>query len=421
MTNKVLLVGNGGREHAWAIALQQSKASIINWAPIINPGIKALSIEIIEHDVVKSTSIAEIIKNKVKLAIIGPETPLVNGITDWLEELGIEVFSPSAKNARIEGSKSYMRELLERNNIKGNIMFNVCKSMSEVDKVLSKNIEVAIKPDGLTGGKGVKVHGDHFNTKEEILSYCEELIQKDGCVVLEEKLSGIEFSLQAFVYRNKIIFHPLVKDYKRAYDNDKGPNTGSMGSCSFPDHKLPYLSEKDIESAKKSVQAVVEALNEENGDYKGAIYGQFMLTKVGVKIIEFNARLGDPEAINTLALLKTPLLDVINQLKNPNTTDVQVEFDRKATCVVYLVPDGYPENPSDGIIIQLPENIQPFIRFASVEQVASGYQLSKSRSLALIGVGDNVSLARKNVYNKIPQSVAGVRYRTDIATDVINF
>ncbi len=351
------------------------------------------------------------------MAIVGQASPALDGIGDWLEGFGIEVFSPSAKNTLIEASKSYMRQFLTRNNIEGNIEYAICTDKSDVLRYLEQNLEVAVKPDGLTGGDGVRVSGDHLNSKEEILEYANSLISSDGIVVLEEKINGTEFSLQGFAHGEEIGFLPLVKDYKRAYNDDKGPNTGSMGSCSFPDHTLPYLSDAHLSKAKQIMRDVLKALKQENGPYKGAIYGQFMITESGPQIIEFNARLGDPEAFNIFAILETPILDLIDSLSKNSIDNIKTKFAKRATCVVYLVPDGFPENTQIGNHVLIPLDLEEHIRIAYVNKIDGVYTTTKKRSFVVVGTGGTLSEARKNVYSKIPENFKGVRFRTDIAEE----
>ncbi|MCE7734138.1 MAG: phosphoribosylamine--glycine ligase, partial [Candidatus Heimdallarchaeota archaeon] len=355
--------------------------------------------------------------NQIDLVIIGQASPSLDGIGDWLEGYGIEVFSPSAKNTLIEASKSYMRQFITRNKIEGNIDYAVCTSEMDVVTYLDKSIEVVVKPDGLTGGDGVRVFGDHLYSKKDVIEYAILQISNDGKVVLEEKLTGIEFSLQGFAYGKEILFLPLVKDYKRAYEGDKGPNTGSMGSCSFPDHSLPYLTKTQITSAKQIMKDVLKALHKENGPYKGAIYGQFMITDDGPKIIEFNARMGDPEAFNIFTLLETPLLDVIESLSNNSFNSSQIILAKKATCAIYLVPKGFPENTEIGITITIPQQLEDNLRIAYVDKLAEGYVTTKKRSFVIVATGDTVSEARKNVYDLIPEKIVGIRYRSDIAAE----
>ncbi len=413
---KILLLGAGGRAYSIARSLKKREIELITWAPSINPGIAALSSKIIEQPF--TTNINTKYLMGVDLAIIANEKPLVMGISDMLSKMQIPVFGPTKKNARIEGSKIYMRELMTRYNIMGNVEYDVCSTVSELEQVLDKNHMVAVKPDGLTGGKGVKVFGDHFKTKDLVFEYAYDIMKRDKRVLLEELICGVEFSLQAFVKGKNIIFLPLVKDYKRAYENDVGQNTGSMGSCSFVNHKLPYLTDEEIKFAQEIIKEVINALNHENGEYVGAIYGQFMKTEGGIKLIEINARMGDPEAINVLALMETSILDVIEDLMNNKKPDVK--FINKATVCVYLVPMGYPENPQENIPINMECNFNDTVICASLKKENDKLLTTKSRSLAIIGYGNDIKEAREMAYNLIPSDIQGLRYRKDIAQEFIS-
>ncbi len=419
MKNKetILLLGNSGRSHALALHLKKRDISLISWAPTINPGIAKLADITIEEKYIKDDHKILKIASKAKYAIIGPETPLIDGIVDCLEKKDIRVFGPNAKNARIEGSKVYMRQLLHRHDILGNIDFDVATSLDELVDRLNNNYQVAVKPDGLTGGKGVKVWGSHFKDKDMVFDYAKKILDEDGIVLLEELIVGTEFSLQAIVKGDKMIFLPLVKDYKRAYENDVGPNTGSMGSCSFADHKLPYVSDDQLELAKQIMRDVILGLNEENGEYNGFLYGQFMLAKDGIKIIEFNARLGDPEAINVFGLLETPLLDILDELYDDRIPEIKLKND--ASVCVYVVPDGYPEKPEEGALIDIDQSLIDNAIFASVKEKDGNFYATKSRSLAVISYAPTLEEAYKEAYSKLPRTHDNLRFRNDIGKEFL--
>lgn len=412
----ILMLGNGGREHAMALSIKKDDSiSLINWAPSINPGIAELCDKVIELPFTKDIDVKQF--GEVKYALIGPEYPLVDGIADCLETKGIEVFAPSRRNARIEGDKVYMRQLLAKYNINGNINFIVCSTQQEIIDAIDENYMIAVKPAGLTSGKGVKVWGSHLKTKEMVIEYANKILEKDGVVLLEELITGVEFSVQAIVKKNQLLFFPLVKDYKRAYEDDVGPNTGSMGSCSFADHKLPYVSEENFEEVKEIMTSVIKALSYENGEYKGFIYGQFMLSEDGVKVIEFNARLGDPEAINVLGLMENPLIDIVDSLYREE--EVKMRFKAEATVCVYIVPSGYPENPEAGAILDLSPEILDNAIIASIHKENDNYIASKSRSLAVISYAQTIDKARKIAYKNMPRFHDHLRYRNDIGKEFI--
>ncbi|MHA1910109.1 MAG: phosphoribosylamine--glycine ligase [Candidatus Kariarchaeaceae archaeon] len=419
---KVMLIGNGAREHAVAKKLVASGAELYSFMSQKNPGIAALS-----HDyyIGKYDNFA-FLEEKLGLendkgidfAFIGPENPLAAGIVNFLEDvLGIKCVGSRKEVAKLESSKIFARKLLVEYQIDANPSFSICKNKAEVVSFLKSFPEVAVKPDVLTGGKGVKVSGEHLHSKEEIVSYALERIEQDGSVLLEEKLVGEEFTLQAFSDGKTLQSMPLVQDFKRAYDGDKGPNTGSMGSYSSVDHKLPFLDTETIEQAKDVMQKTIEAIYHKTGAYfKGVLYGQFMLKDEKPLLIEYNVRFGDPEAINVMELLNTNLVELCEQIIQGNLTEVL--FEEQATVCVYLVPAGYPEKPRKGSEIQLKGDLSSIeLFYAAVYEEEGKVKTTGSRAIALISKGETVEEAREKVYQVLEKkAVTGeLFYRKDIA------
>jgi phosphoribosylamine--glycine ligase len=338
---RVLLIGSGAREHAIASSLTKS-SDIELYAAMSsrNPGIMKLARD---NRVMRITD-AEVVsdyatRNRVELAVIGPEAPLVSGIADVIIQLGIGCVGPTRKLALLEGDKAFCRELLAKHDIEGNPPFKVFTDVLSAEFYLSKAGPVAIKPAGLTGGKGVKVTGEDLPNKQSEIAYAREILQnKIGGVeklVVEERLDGEEYSLQAFVDGRTVHMMPPVQDHKRAYENDLGPNTGGMGSYSDHNHQLPFVSKRDIETSSRIMAEVVNALREETGEeYKGILYGQFMLARSSSeespspKLIEFNCRFGDPEAMNVLPILgeNTDLVQVCERITDGNLSSKQITF-----------------------------------------------------------------------------------------------
>ncbi|MHA2425799.1 MAG: phosphoribosylamine--glycine ligase, partial [Candidatus Thorarchaeota archaeon] len=338
---RVLLVGNGAREHAIAIALSKGDVEIVAHMDKMNPGISKLAIETNINTLTDPRKLPD--TTGVDYAIIGPEAPLSVGVTDYLIAKGIQCIGPPQEAARIETSKSFSRRILDSVYKTANPKYVAARSIDDLKKFEdSVGVEnVVVKPDGLTGGKGVKLFGDHFNTREELEKYATRLLSDHGIVVLEERIVGTEFTVQAFVDGKDLKIMPLVRDYKRAYDNDEGPNTGSMGSYSKADHSLDYVSESDLSIAVEIMQKTVLGIKKTTRlDYKGILYGQFMKTDKGIKVIEFNARFGDPEALNVLSLLETPVDTVFQSIIDGAV--ITPKFENKATVCVYIVPEGYP-------------------------------------------------------------------------------
>ena len=411
---KVLVVGNGAREHAIAKKLYVDGAELVSAMAKRNPGIVAISKHVELIDLNKPADYDRF--TGVDIAFIGPEAPLAAGIADTLNAKGIPTVGPVKSLARLEWSKSYARLVLEDNSIPGNPAFKICRNLAEVRLFLRDHPEVAVKPDVLTGGKGVKLTSEHLKTQKEVEGYCTECIRNNGLVVLEEKLKGKEFSLQAFVDGKHVEVMPLVRDFKRAYDGDKGPNTGSMGSFSCPDHGMPDLSAKVVKKGTDIMKQTISSLTESVGEYHGFLYGGFMNTSNGVYLIEYNSRLGDPEAINVLAILNDSLIEtgfrmVEGKLKKPL-------FKKEATVCVYVVPDGYPDNPKkdQSITVGKLSHSEPY--FASVYEEGNVIKTTGSRAVALLARGKTVAEARERVYSDANAVKGAVFYRRDIAEGV---
>jgi len=411
---KVLVVGNGAREHAITKKIAEEPIELTAAMAKLNPGIAALSKQV---DIMDLTKLKNYDKYEdIDIAFIGPESPLAVGVVDYLEEKGIPTVGPVKATARLEWSKAYARRVLTENNIVGNPDYSICTSLDEVKEFLDVHSEVAVKPDVLTGGKGVKVTGQHLMNRAEVEEYASGRIRDDGLVVIEEKLIGKEFTLQAFSDGKSLKFMPLVRDFKRAYDNDEGPNTGSMGSFSCADHDMPDLAEEAIEKGKRIMRETINAMRSTDGAFKGVLYGGFMVTKDDTYLIEYNCRFGDPEAINVLSLLEKPLTKVgygIIDGKLPS-----FGFEKQATVCVYLTPEGYPTAPVKDEPISVGEGIGSEIYYASVYDDNGVIKTTTSRAIALLGKSDTVPEARKIVYGDVDKITGRLHYRNDIAEGI---
>ena len=343
---KVLSIGGGAREHAVVRAFHRAGAEVYSVMKNRNPGIAELSREVClctETDI--KTVLEFAARVSADLAFIGPEAPLAVGLSDALEEKGIPVASPSQAAARIETSKEFARELMKKHDIPGRVDFRVFHSPEGIKEYLeSLKYEYVIKPIGLTGGKGVKVMGDHFSNTDEAMAYIDEIFSSGigggAGLIIEEKAVGEEFTIQAFTDGVHVMPTPAVQDNKRAYEGDKGPNTGGMGSYSRADGLLPFLKKEDYDAAVEIIRKTVKALKNEGNTYKGVLYGQFILTADGVKVIEYNARFGDPEAMNVLSTLKTSMVEIAEGIVNGSLPE-KGEFEPVATVCKYVVPEGY--------------------------------------------------------------------------------
>jgi phosphoribosylamine--glycine ligase len=356
------------------------------------------------------------------LLIIGPEEPLLAGIVNHAEdELGIPCFGPRQELARIETSKSWTRELVSKYSIHGNPEHRIFRDENGLERYLRSLDGFVVKPDGLTGGKGVKLSGEHLKSVSEALDYAHGLIHDDGVVVVEERLEGEEFSLQTITDGETAIHCPIVQDHKRAFDGDLGPNTGGMGSYSYPDFSLPFLSDDDVALAKEINERVIRALQAEVGKpYRGVLYGGFMATRDGIRLIEYNARFGDPEAMNVLSILSSDLLELCWGAATGTLSDVSVRFDHKATVCKYVVPAGYPTDKNSGDVIELVDDDWADggtrLYWAAVNEIDSKIILTGSRALAFVGVGDTLEEAEKRASAAVKSVRGPVRYRSDIGT-----
>lgn len=419
--SKILLVGNGAREHVIGETLAKSGAQIFTYGKAKNPGLLQLS-EDYELGSLSDFDHLREYARKVKpdFAFIGPDDPIGDGMADVLLEMEIRSVAPLKTVARLESSKAFTRDLVKKYNIPGNPQFQVFfeeKGIKEFMEELGGNY--VVKADVLMGGKGVKVSGEHLETIDAGFDYACECLHTAGRVVIEEKLIGQEFSLMSFCDGVHTVEMPAVQDHKRAFDGDVGPNTGGMGSYSDVNHLLPFLSEKDIEDARLITQKVAAALVQETGcQFKGIMYGGFMATKNGVSLIEYNARFGDPEAMNVLPILQTNFVHICEAIINGDLQNLKVEFLKKATVCKYLVPQGYPENFSNKgkkiEIGEIPVGVKRY--YSSVDLTEEGLLLSTSRAIGLVGIADTLTEAEELAESACELVKGPVFYRKDIGT-----
>jgi len=413
MSETVLLVGGGGREHAIARALANSDADLYACAGNRNPGIARLAEEVETLDTTNPSAVQSYATDVgATLAVIGPEAPLQAGVADALDDAGVYAFGPKEAEARIETDKGFQRRFMEKHSIPGCPDFEEFRDAEAACEYIdSYDGDLAVKPAGLTGGKGVRVIGDQV-TATEAKTYIRE--SDYDRLVLEERLVGEEFTVQAFVADGEVRVTPAVQDHKRAYEGDEGPNTGGMGSYSDAALALPFMDESDYTDAVDIIQATVEALD----GYKGVLYGQFMLTADGVRVVEFNARFGDPEAMNTLPALATDFLDVLVAAREGESLP-KLRFERQATVCKYAVPAGYPTDPESGARVTIDEESagDALLYYASVDEREDGVYTTTSRSFAVVGVGDSITEAESIAEEAVAAAgTEGLRMRHDIGT-----
>ncbi|MFW6004564.1 MAG: phosphoribosylamine--glycine ligase [Halodesulfurarchaeum sp.] len=410
MQERVVLVGGGGREHAIAGALADTE--LYAYSSNRNPGIAALATEVRTGSETDTEAIVDFATEvEATLAVIGPEAALAAGVVDALEAVGIFAFGPTAEQARLETDKAYQREFMAEHGIEAGPEFATFQEVEPaIEHLESVEGDVAVKPRGLTGGKGVRVTGDQLS-KGEAVEYLRESGYDEW--VIEERLLGEEFTVQAFVANGEVRPTLAVQDHKRAYEGDEGPNTGGMGSYSDTGPVLPFMTEADYEAAVAVLEETVDALE----DYRGVLYGQFMLTAEGPKVVEYNVRFGDPEAMNTLPVLETDFLDVLVAAREDESLP-ELEFSGQATVCKYAVPAGYPVAPEAGTKVSVDVDAAPETElfYASVDERADGLYTTTSRSFAVLGLGDSIDAAESRAEAALSNVGEGFHVRHDIGT-----
>ena len=349
---KVLVVGSGGREHAIVEAISRSPKALKIYAAPGNAGIAALA----ECVAIKDTDVEKLLEfakaNEIDLTVVGPEASLAVGIVDRFREEGLKIFGPTKAAAQLEASKDFAKRLM----FKYDVPTAGYETFTDFDAALAYvkkgTLPTVLKYDGLAAGKGVVI----ATTMEEAEATLRDMLLDTkfgkGRVVIEEFLTGEEFSLMCFVAGNKICAMPVAQDHKRAYDNDEGPNTGGMGAYT----ELPFVTEEDHAFAmEKIMQRVADAMVEEGTPFTGVLYGGLMKTPNGIKVIEFNARFGDPETEVVLPRLKSDAIDVFMAVAS--NEQPATEWYDGATLGIVLASKGYPGDYTKGHVIRGVENV----------------------------------------------------------------
>jgi phosphoribosylamine--glycine ligase len=416
---KILVIGGGAREHTlvWKLA-RSPKAKEIYAAPG-NTGTSRLARNLaISPD--DTEALAKAAREKgVELVVVGPEVPLANGIVDRFQSIGIPTFGPNRAAAAIESSKVFSKELMRKYNIPCAKSASFSSYTEAREYVRRQQPPIVVKADGLAAGKGVIVADSIPQAQEALTNIMETRAfgTAGDKVVIEEHLSGREMSTFAFTDGHTVIPMVAACDYKPAYDGNRGPNTGGMGSYSPPHFFNPALAKTVAESIMKPA---VKAMTAENRSYKGVLYGGLMINNGGVKVLEFNARFGDPETQVTLPLVKTDLVDIMLAVIDNKLDRIKVEWSNDACVGVVMASAGYPGSYKTGFPVtgldDLDKDILVFHAGTKAGAEPGQVLTSGGRVITVVATGKTLAEAREKVYANIPRvHFEGCYYRKDIA------
>jgi phosphoribosylamine--glycine ligase len=413
-----MVVGGGAREHTLVWKLTQSpKVKEIFTAPG-NAGTAQITqnLDISPTDIGSLAKTAQ--KRGIELVVVGPEAPLAEGIVDRFHEIGIPIFGSTKAATQIEASKVFAKDLMQKYNIPSARSISFSDYYKAKKYIQRQTPPIVVKADGLAAGKGVIIADSVPQALEALGKFLtsNEFGSAGDKVVIEEYLSGEEMSTFAFSDGNNIIPMVAACDYKRVYDRDQGPNTGGMGSYSPPHFFNPTLARKVKEEI---MEPVIKAMAREKRHYRSVLYGGLMVSDNKPKVLEFNARFGDPETQVTLPLLKTDLLDIILAVINGNLNQINVEWSQDACVGVVMASAGYPGSYKTGFPIsgldKLDKDIMVF--HAGTRLNSEGQVLTQGgRVLSVVAIGNTIAEAREKVYSNLPHiHFEGCHYRKDIA------
>jgi phosphoribosylamine---glycine ligase len=415
----ILVLGSGGREHALAWALAKSPRTEQLFVAPGNGGTAAIATNVAGLDANDGEDVSAFVRqNDISLVVIGPEAPLVAGVADVLRAAGVAVFGPDAQGAQLEGSKSFSKDFMIRNGLPTAKYGTFNDEASALAYVREVGAPIVVKADGLAAGKGVVV-ADNLEDAEEAVRDCFGGTFGDAgaTVVIEDCLTGPECSLFAFVSGGKAHCMSTAQDHKRAFDGDMGPNTGGMGAYS----PVPIVTPEQLASMRETMEKAAAATAREfENDYRGCLYGGFMLTPEGPKLLEFNARFGDPETQVVLPRLKSDLVEVMMAVAEGRPDDIQLEWTDQWACGVVLASEGYPRAYEKGKVIlgvDDADELEDVIVFHAGTKVNSDGELitSGGRVLNVTAMGDTFEEARELAYRACDLiNFEGKQYRQDI-------
>ncbi len=420
----ILVLGSGGREHAIAWALNKSpKCDKLYVAPG-NGGTAGFAENVASLNAEDGAAVLEFAQaNGVEMVVIGPEAPLVAGVADVLRAAGIPVFGPDAQGAQLEGSKTFCKEFMMRNGLPTAEYLSTDDEAAAHAYIDEKGAPIVVKADGLAAGKGVVVAAT-VEEAHDAVSECFAGAFGDAgnTVVVEECLTGPECSMLAFVSAGKAYCMAPSQDHKRAYDGDEGPNTGGMGAYS----PVPIVTDEELARMEEVMaQAAAATATEFEHDYRGVLYGGFMLTPAGPKLLEYNARFGDPETQVVLPRLESDLVDVMLAVAEGRPDDIQLQWADKWAVTVVLASEGYPKAYEKGKVIigiDAADALDDVKVYHAGTMIRDGELVtSGGRVLNVTAMGDTFQSARELAYKACDLiQFEGKQNRTDIGLRAIN-
>ena len=407
---KVLVIGSGGREHAIVDALTRSPQVEKIFAAPGNAGMAAQAecVAIRETEIEKLAAFAK--ENGVELTVVGPEVALAAGVADCFKAEGLRIFGPSKAAARIESSKEFAKELMAKYNIPTAGFKAFTEYAEAMAYVESRPLPAVLKYDGLAAGKGVVIAQTMEEADEALKDMLLDTKFGQGKVVVEDFLTGPEFSFMCFVSGEKVWPMQLAQDHKRAYDGDKGPNTGGMGAYS----PLPFVTKEDEEFALNEIlKPVAAAMVKEGCPFEGVLYGGLMKTPDGVKVIEFNARFGDPETEVVLPRLKSDIVDIFCAVADHS--DTELEWHDFMTLGVVLASKGYPGDYKKGVEIGGLNEVEGTLYHMGTKAEGEKILTNGGRVLFVVGKGATLDEARRNALKDVERIACdNLFHRTDI-------
>lgn len=411
----VLVVGGGGREHAICHALSKSAKVDKIWCAPGNGGIASIAecVDITATDIEKMVAFAK--ENKPDLVMVAPDDPLALGMVDALEDAGIRAFGPHKNAAIIEGSKSFAKDLMHKYNIPTANYAVFEDSAKAIEYIKEQGAPIVVKADGLALGKGVTV----AMTEQDAINAVKDAMDGGAFgsagarVVIEEFLTGPEVSVLAFTDGKTIKTMPSAQDHKRAYDHDKGPNTGGMGA--FSPSRM-YTDEIAKTCMDTIFRPTIDAMAKEGRTFKGVIYFGLMLTPKGPKVIEYNARFGDPETQAVLSRLETDIFDIFNAVIDGTLADIDIKWSDNAACCVCMASGGYPAKYEKGKVITGLDSVTDSIVYHAGTKLSDGAMVTNGgRVLGVTANAKTLDEAIKKAYADVKKiHFDGVHFRTDI-------